>query len=122
MLSQSVYLTTIFLGRLSPLRGSEDSDQNVLTSRQIQDFARHAQLLVKEYAQVLVNHLEDYGKCPKILNTKVSDKMLYANSADPDQTALEGAVWPGTKLFAIQRSILRNNCNKKQNLCEYSMA
>ena len=28
-----------------------------------------------------------YGKCPKILNTKVSDKMTYANSADPDQTA-----------------------------------
>ena len=26
-----------------------------------------------------------YGKCPKITNTKVSDKMAYANSADPDQ-------------------------------------
>ena len=26
-----------------------------------------------------------YGKCPKNLNTKVSDKMKYANSADPDQ-------------------------------------
>ena len=25
-----------------------------------------------------------YGKCPKILNTKVSDKMTYANSVDPD--------------------------------------
>ena len=33
-----------------------------------------------------------YGKCPKNLNTKVSDKMIYANSADPDQTAPEGAV------------------------------
>ena len=33
-----------------------------------------------------------YGKCPKNLNTKVSDKMTYANSADPDQTAPEGAV------------------------------
>ena len=33
-----------------------------------------------------------YGKCPKISNTKVSDKMPYANSADPDQTAPEGAV------------------------------
>ena len=28
-----------------------------------------------------------YGKCPKISNTYVSDKMAYANSADPDQTA-----------------------------------
>ena len=28
----------------------------------------------------------------KISHTKVSDKMAYANSADPDQTAPEGAV------------------------------
>ena len=33
-----------------------------------------------------------YGKCPKILNTKVADEMTYKNSADPDQTAPEGAV------------------------------
>ena len=33
-----------------------------------------------------------YGKSPKILNTTVSDKMAYANSADPDQTTPEGAV------------------------------
>ena len=33
-----------------------------------------------------------YSKCPKISNTKVSEKMTYANSADPDQTAPEGAV------------------------------
>ena len=26
-----------------------------------------------------------YGKCPKIVYTKVSDNMTYANSADPDQ-------------------------------------
>ena len=31
-----------------------------------------------------------YGKCPKNSNTKVSDKMTYANSADPDQTAPKG--------------------------------
>ena len=30
-------------------------------------------------------------KCPKILKTKFSEKMTYANSADPDQTP-EGAV------------------------------
>ena len=34
----------------------------------------------------------DYGESPKILNTNVSDKMPYANSADPDHTAPEGAV------------------------------
>ena len=27
------------------------------------------------------------GKCPKNSNTKASDKMTYANSVDPDQTA-----------------------------------
>ena len=32
------------------------------------------------------------GTCPKISNTKVSDKMAYANIVDPDQTALKGAV------------------------------
>ena len=31
-----------------------------------------------------------YGKCPKILNAKASDKMTYADSADPDQTAPSG--------------------------------
>ena len=39
-----------------------------------------------------LNFFLKYGKCPKILYTKVADKMAYANSADPDQTALEGAV------------------------------
>ena len=34
----------------------------------------------------------NYSKCPKISNTRVSDNMTYANSEDPDQTAPEGAV------------------------------
>ena len=29
-----------------------------------------------------------YGKSPKISYTQVSDKMAYANSADPEQTAV----------------------------------
>ena len=33
-----------------------------------------------------------YGNYPKLLYTKVADKMSYANSIDPDQTAPEGAV------------------------------
>ena len=33
-----------------------------------------------------------YGKCPRILYTKVSDKIAYENSADPNQTAPKGAV------------------------------
>ena len=35
---------------------------------------------------------DKYCKCPENLNTKVSEKTTYANSADPDQTAPEGAV------------------------------
>ena len=41
-----------------------------------------------------------HGKYPKM-----SDKMAHANSADPDQTAPEGAVWSGSALFAIPLSI-----------------
>ena len=52
----------------------------------------------------------EYSKCPKNSNTKVSDKMTYANSADPDQAAPEGAVWSGSALFAVPLSILRNKC------------
>ena len=40
-----------------------------------------------------------------ILYTKSSDKMVYANSVDPDQTAPEGAVWSASTLFAILPSI-----------------
>ena len=46
-----------------------------------------------------------YSKCPKISYTKISYRMEYANSADPDQTAPEGAVWPGSTLFVIPLSI-----------------
>ena len=52
----------------------------------------------------------EYGKCPKILYIKVADKMACANSADPDQTVPEGAVWSGSMQFAISLCILRTNC------------
>ena len=42
-----------------------------------------------------------YGKCPKLVYTKVSDKMAYANSVDQDQTAPKGP-----SLFVILLSIL----------------
>ena len=44
----------------------------------------HLKQLKTCYKQTLI-----YGKHPKISNTKVSDKMAYVNSADPDQTAQE---------------------------------
>ena len=34
---------------------------------------------------------KDYGECLKISYTKVSDKMEYANSVDPNQTAPSGS-------------------------------
>ena len=55
-----------------------------------------------------------YGKCPKNSNTKVSDKMTYANSVDPDQTAPEEAVWSGSTLFTIPLNIYRNCCIKSK--------
>ena len=42
-----------------------------------------------------------YSKNPKILYAQVADKMVYANSADLDQTAPEGAVWSRSTHFAI---------------------
>ena len=52
------------------------------------------------------------GKCPKILYTKISDRMTYAKSVDPDQTAPE--VWSGFAMFAIPESNLRNYCIKSK--------
>ena len=59
--------------------------------------------------------LFDFAKCPKILYTKVSEKLAYANSANPDQTAPEGAVWSGSTLFAIPLIILRSSCMKSKS-------
>ena len=47
--------------------------------------------------------------------------MAYANSADPDQTAPEGAVWSESTLFTISLSILRDNCIKSKILGKKSM-
>ena len=56
-----------------------------------------------------------------VLKFQTPEKMTYANSEDPDQTAPEGAVWSGSTLFAIPLSILRNSCIKKQNLVQNSI-
>ena len=42
-----------------------------------------------------------YSKCPKILYIKVSDKMVYANSTNPDQTTPGGTVWSQSTLSAM---------------------
>ena len=40
--------------------------------------------------------------------------MVQANSADPDQTAPEGAVWYGSTLFASPLCIFGDNCIKSK--------
>ena len=43
-----------------------------------------------------------YRNFPKFL-----DRQVWANSADPDQTAPRGAVWSGSTLFAIPSASFR---------------
>ena len=42
--------------------------------------------------EVIQDNFCYYCKCPKISYIKVANKMAYANSTDPDQTAPKGAV------------------------------
>ena len=48
-----------------------------------------------------------YSKCSKILNAGCLPTKAKTDSADPDQTASEEAVWSGSSLFAILTSFLR---------------
>ena len=55
------------------------------------------------------------GKCPKILYTRISDKMAYANSADPDQTFRSSLI----KVYTVCHSTLKHSekqMHKIQNL------
>ena len=53
-----------------------------------------------------------YGKCPKILYTKMSDKMHMQTVQTQIRLLL---VWSGSTLFAVPLSILRNNYTKNKN-------
>ena len=52
----------------------------------------HGKLLSCKLLLTDVSAFSTNGKSPKISNTEMSDKMTYANSADPGQTAPEGGV------------------------------
>ena len=66
----------------------------------INKIAIEVNLPMKAYNQTL-QHSQDinfmyhisihYSKCPKISYTDISEQMVYANNADPDQTAPDGA-------------------------------
>ena len=60
-----------------------------------------------------------YVFCTKIVYTKVSDKMAYANSADPDQTAPEEQSDQG--LHCLPFHYFKKQLHKKQNLGQKSM-
>ena len=68
---------------------SEDSDQTANAQADLNLGWVH---MSKDMFSDIETHIHERGKCPKILNTKVSDKMAYTNSADPDQTAPDGAI------------------------------
>ena len=57
---------------------------------------------------------DSHGKCLKISYTKVPDKMAYANSADPDLTALSGA---SDQVYTVCYSTkdFKKPLHKKQN-------
>ena len=48
---------------------------------------------------------------------KFSDRQVWANSADPDQTAPRGAVWSGSTLFAIASASFGCITRKKKPSC-----
>ena len=78
------------------------------------DQGLHYSLLIQQtymYKQVLnwICFNLKTSKYPKVSYIKVSDKMAYANSADPDQTGPSGSI-----LIAIPRSIFRNKCIKSK--------
>ena len=97
--SQLIWIYTVYKGRAYP-----GSARLELTSA-----------CTKLYALCPTFKNNCYGKCPKILYTKVPDKKAYANSADPDQMAPSEAVWSGSTLFAIWLCFFKKQLYKKQN-------
>ena len=63
---------------------------------------------------------ENEGKCTKISNTKVADKMAYANSANPDQTAPEGGLIR-VYTFCYSTKHFKKQVHKKQSLGQTSL-
>ena len=61
-----------------------------------------------------------YGKCLKTLNTKDSDKVVYGNSAAPDQTALKSSL---IRVYTVCHSTnyFKKQMHKMQDLGENSM-
>ena len=67
--------------------------------------------------------MTNYGKCPKILNTKLPYKMAYVNRADTEQTALEQSDQDLVLIYTVCHSTkyFKQQVNEKQNLGQNSM-
>ena len=86
---------------------SEDSEETGWMPKLIWVFAGHTVILLVLLWGVSNNHL--CCKLQKIVfkynyycnDPKFSERYAWANSADLDQTAPRGAIWPGSTLFAI---------------------
>ena len=61
-----------------------------------------------ELFKVRTSKVFEYGRCPKILQTKLPDEITYANSADP-----EGAVFSGSMLLVFPRKYVMDKMHKK---------
>ena len=62
---------------------------------------------------VIAFWIEMYHNFPKF-----SDRQVWANRADPDQTAPKGAVWSGSTLFAIPPASFRRITLRKCHLVQ----
>ena len=75
----------------------------------------HWAIMSKGMFSHVANHMQNMVTVLKLCTPKLPIKWHnYANSADPDQTAPEGAVWSGSTQFAFPPYILRNYCIKNK--------
>ena len=55
--------------------------------------------------------------CCKQLPSITDQLSIEANSVDPEQTAVWGAVWSGSTLFAIEASLTFQQTRKTDDFC-----
>ena len=57
----------------------------IVEKKKINKMGSKALLCNKWICELKTHAIMKYGKCPKVLNSKWSDRTAYANSVDPDQ-------------------------------------
>ena len=87
--------TNLFLGRIALCKFQSHRVQVLLLSRGSQRY----RFIYYKYFEIKLSFFRLFFKYCNF--PKFSDGQIWANSADPDQTAPRGAVWSGSTLFAI---------------------